>query len=133
MSFLITETESTRIDIPLIAIPDANGKYLLVRSSEGYEWRSYNESETVTPVNVGISDSSDENSIMVDVKIEFPHAHERIQFINSGGVTVTVDGKTYLLDGIVCHLCCLVKDPTTFVCERNTWGLISIQWLNATG
>lgn len=41
MSHLFIDNEHIKLDIPLISVPESDGKYLLVKNADGYEWKSF--------------------------------------------------------------------------------------------
>lgn len=41
MSHLFVDNEHIKLDIPLISVPQTDGKFLLVKNADGYEWKSY--------------------------------------------------------------------------------------------
>ena len=40
MSHLFVDNEHIKLDIPLISVPQTDGKFLLVKNADGYEWKS---------------------------------------------------------------------------------------------
>lgn len=123
MSYLITETESTKLDVPLISIPDDNGNYLLIKTDEGFEWQSYSRSTE-------LSSHSTDKSIMVNITVKFVDAADRIGFINNDGVNISLDGYEYCLNGLNDELTLLVVDPSTFSITERGYGDVKTSWLN---
>ena len=60
MSFLICDNNVTKLNIPLINIPSGNGTFLLVKTGDTWEWKSYTGSTGgVGSIDISISEWKD--------------------------------------------------------------------------
>lgn len=114
MSHLFVDNEHIKLDIPLISIPQNDGKFLLVKNADGYEWKSYSGSSSGgSELNFAI--------IACSLKVTDP-----VKYINSDCIELTFDNTKVKVYPWQTYFIIAVKDVDTISYEDNMYGSLSI-------
>lgn len=126
MSFLICDNNITKLDIPLINIPVENGRFLLVKTGDTWEWKSYTGSTSGTG-NIDISDVDSNRSFGVELLLTVT---DKVKFINTDGITVYYDNNTIHLNGLVDQCFIIIKEVSSFQYTTNQYGSLSVRFIS---
>ena len=126
MSFLICDNNVTKLDIPLINIPVENGRFLLVKTGDTWEWKSYTGSTSGTG-SIDISDVDSNRSFGVELLLTVT---DKVKFINTDGITVYYDNNTIHLNGLVDQCFIIIKEVSSFQYTTNQYGSLSVRFIS---
>lgn len=134
MSFLICDNNVTQLDIPLINIPSGNGSFLLAKSGDTWEWKSYTLPTGTGSLEISISEWKDSQQSIGSTSGSFGvelvlTVTDKVNFINTDGITVFYDNKSIELTGLVDHCFILLKDVSSFRCTNNDYGSVSVRFV----
>ena len=115
MSHLFVDNEHIKLDIPLISIPQTDGKFLLVKNQDGYEWKSFSGT-TGTDLNFAI--------IACQLTITDP-----VKYINTDCIDLSFDSVKVKVYPWQTYFIIAVKDVDTIAYEDNEFGTLSITQL----
>lgn len=115
MSHLFVDNEHIKLDIPLISVPQTDGKFLLVKNSDGYEWKSYS-STTGSGLDFAI--------IACSLKVTDP-----VKYINTDCIELTFDNTKVKVYPWQTYFIIAVKDVDSISYEDNEHGSLSITQL----
>ena len=136
MSFLICDNNVTKLDIPLINIPVENGRFLLVKTGDTWEWKSYTGSTSGTgsiDISDVVTDPSDpfvgatNRSFGVELLLTVT---DKVKFINTDGITVYYDNNTIHLNGLVDQCFIIIKEVSSFQYTTNQYGSLSVRFIS---
>lgn len=126
MSFLICDNKVTKLDIPLINVPSGNGTYLLLKTGDTWEWKSYTSTGTIS---VDITEGEVSNQTFgIELILNITN---KVKFINSDGITVYYDDKSIQLNGLIDQCFILIKEPSSFRCTTNEYGSVTARFISA--
>lgn len=112
MSHLFVDNEHIKLDIPLISVPQTDGKFLLVKNADGYEWKSYSGT-TGGGLNFAI--------IACTLTVTDP-----VKYINTDCIELTFDNTKVKVYPWQTYFIIAVKDVDTISYEDNMYGSLSI-------
>ena len=112
MSHLFVDNEHIKLDIPLISVPQTDGKFLLVKNADGYEWKSYNGTT---------GGGLDFAIIACSLTVTDP-----VKYINSDCIELTFDGYKVKVYPWQTYFIIAVKDVDSIMYEDNMYGSLSI-------
>lgn len=112
MSHLFVDNEHIKLDIPLISVPQNDGKFLLVKNADGYEWKSYSGT-TGGGLNFAI--------IACTLTVTDP-----VKYINTDCIELTFDNTKVKVFPWQTYFIIAVKDVDTISYEDNMYGSLSI-------
>ena len=114
MSHLFVDNEHIKLDIPLISVPQTDGKFLLVKNADGYEWKSYSGSSSGgSELNFAI--------IACSLKVTDP-----VKYINTDCIELTFDNTKVKVYPWQTYFIIAVKNVDTISYEDNMYGSLSI-------
>lgn len=116
MSHLFVDNEHIKLDIPLISVPQTDGKFLLVKNADGYEWKSYSGTTGGGGLNFAI--------IACSLTVTDP-----VKYINSDCIELTFDNTKVKVFPWQTYFIIAVKDVDTISYEDNMYGSLSITQL----
>ena len=117
MSHLFVDNEHIKLDIPLISVPQNDGKFLLVKNADGYEWKSYSGSSSGgSELNFAI--------IACSLKVTDP-----VKYINSDCIELKFDGYKVKVYTWQTYFIITNKDIYTIKYKDNMYGTLSITQL----
>ena len=114
MSHLFVDNEHIKLDIPLISVPQTDGKFLLVKNADGYEWKSYSGSS---------SGGSELNFAIIACSLTVT---DPVKYINTDCIELTFDGYKVKVYPWQTYFIIAVKDVDTISYEDNMYGSLSI-------
>lgn len=114
MSHLFVDNEHIKLDIPLISIPQNDGKFLLVKNADGYEWKSYSGSS---------SGGSELNFAIIACSL---NVTDPVKYINSDCIELTFDNTKVKVYPWQTYFIIAVKNVDTISYEDNMYGSLSI-------
>lgn len=117
MSHLFVDNEHIKLDIPLISIPQTDGKFLLVKNADGYEWKSYSGT-------TGGGSGLDFAIIACSLKVTDP-----VKYINTDCIELTFDNTKVKVYPWQTYFIIAVKDVDSISYEENEHGSLSITQL----
>ncbi|KAK8800531.1 hypothetical protein WA171_005162 [Blastocystis sp. BT1] len=136
MSFLICDNNVTKLNIPLINIPSGNGTFLLVKTGDTWEWKSYTGSTGgVGSIDISISewkdpvDSDDITNRSFGIELVLS-VTDKVKFINTDGITVYYDNNSIQLNGLVEQCFILIKEASSFRYTNNQYGSVSVRFIS---
>ena len=117
MSHLFVDNEHIKLDIPLISVPQNDGKFLLVKNADGYEWKSYSGT-------TGGGGGLNFAIIACSLKVTDP-----VKYINTDCIELTFDGYKVKVFPWQTYFIIAVKNVDTISYEDNMYGTLSITQL----
>lgn len=117
MSHLFVDNEHIKLDIPLISVPQTDGKFLLVKNADGYEWKSYSGT-------TGGGGGLDFAIIACSLTVTDP-----VKYINSDCIELTFDNTKVKVYPWQTYFIIAVKDVDSITYEDNEHGSLSITQL----
>lgn len=115
MSHLFIDNEHIKLDIPLISVPESDGKYLLVKNAEGYEWKSFSGT-TGGQLDFAI--------IACQLTVTDP-----VKYINSNCIELSFDNVKVKVYPWQTYFIIAVKDVETIDYVDNEFGTLSVTQL----
>lgn len=115
MSHLFVDNEHIKLDIPLISVPQTDGKFLLVKNADGYEWKSFS----------GTAGSELDFAIIACTL----NVTDPVKYINSDCIELVFDNNKVKVYPWQTYFIIAVKDVETISYEDNTYGSLSITQL----
>lgn len=116
MSHLFVDNEHIKLDIPLISIPQNDGKFLLVKNADGYEWKSYSSTGSGGELDFAI--------IACTLNVT-----DVVKYINSDCIDLTFDNTKVKVYPWQTYFIIAVKDVDTIAYEDNMYGTLSVTQL----
>ena len=116
MSHLFVDNEHIKLDIPLISVPEGNGKFLLVKNDNGYEWKSFTGSVGGGELSVAICKC--ELTVLNPVK-----------YINTDCITLSFDQSEMKVYPWQTYFIIVVQDVDTINYEDNEYGTLNVTQL----
>lgn len=113
MSHLFVDNEHIKLDIPLISVPQTDGKFLLVKNADGYEWKSYSGTTGGGGLNFAI--------IACSLTVTDP-----VKYINTDCIELTFDNTKVKVYPWQTYFIIAVKNVDTISYEDNMYGSLSI-------
>lgn len=117
MSHLFVDNEHIKLDIPLISVPQTDGKFLLVKNADGYEWKSYSGT-------TGGGGGLDFAIIACSLTVTDP-----VKYINSDCIELSFDGYKVKVYPWQTYFIIAVKDVETIDYVDNEYGSLSVTQL----
>lgn len=117
MSHLFVDNEHIKLDIPLISVPQTDGKFLLVKNADGYEWKSYSGT-------TGGGGELNFAIIACSLKVTDP-----VKYINNDCIELTFDNTKVKVYPWQTYFIIAVKDVDSISYEDNEHGSLSITQL----
>ena len=117
MSHLFVDNEHIKLDIPLISVPQTDGKFLLVKNADGYEWKSYSGT-------TGGGSGLDFAIIACSLTVSDP-----VKYINSDCIELSFDNTKVKVYPWQTYFIIAVKDVDTITYEDNEYGSLSVTQL----
>ena len=117
MSHLFVDNEHIKLDIPLISVPQNDGKFLLVKNADGYEWKSYSGT-------TGGGSGLDFAIIACSLTVIDP-----IKYINTDCIELSFDGYKVKVYPWQTYFIIAVKNVDTIDFVDNEFGFLSITQL----
>lgn len=117
MSHLFVDNEHIKLDIPLISVPQTDGKFLLVKNADGYEWKSYSGT-------TGGGGELNFAIIACTLTVTDP-----VKYINSDCIELTFDNTKVKVFPWQTYFIIAVKDVDSISYEDNEHGSLSITQL----
>lgn len=114
MSHLFVDNEHIKLDIPLISVPQTDGKFLLVKNADGYEWKSYSGT-------TGGGGELNFAIIACTLTVTDP-----VKYINTDCIELTFDNTKVKVYPWQTYFIIAVKDVDTISYEDNMYGSLSI-------
>ena len=114
MSHLFVDNEHIKLDIPLISVPQNDGKFLLVKNADGYQWKSYSGSS---------SGGSELNFAIIACSLTVT---DPVKYINSDCIELSFNGYKVKVYPWQTYFIIAVKDVDTISYEDNMYGSLSI-------
>lgn len=117
MSHLFVDNEHIKLDIPLISVPQTDGKFLLVKNADGYEWKSYSGT-------TGGGGGLDFAIIACSLTVTDP-----VKYINSDCIELTFDNTKVKVYPWQTYFIIAVKDVDSIDYVDNEYGSLSVTQL----
>ena len=117
MSHLFVDNEHIKLDIPLISVPQTDGKFLLVKNADGYEWKSYSGT-------TGGGGELNFAIIACSLTVTDP-----VKYINSDCIELSFDNTKVKVYPWQTYFIIAVKDVDSISYEDNEHGSLSITQL----
>ena len=116
MSHLFVDNEHIKLDIPLISVPQTDGKFLLVKNADGYEWKSYSGTTGGSGLDFAI--------IACSLTVTDP-----VKYINTDCIELSFDNTKVKVYPWQTYFIIAVKDVDSISYEDNEHGSLSITQL----